>query len=415
MQQRRGLALERSGNIDKQVKKHSANPESTCRSNFGTIGEAIIQSLPAGIVIFNIDLKIIETNPQADKLLELDDYIDSTLAKGTSKSGASVQEWTKRLKSVLSTRQKHNFNIVNYRSPNRDKTKSLQILCIPLLAGEESSIDDLNYINQSGFVKQTHNTNKQNKTSTETAGALIIEDITEKAALKRQLTGTQKLAAVGKLASKVAHELNNPMDGILRYINLAIRIVEQQKLEKPKEYLSQCRQGLMRMVNIISELLEFSRSSYALTEENVEIEQIIEDAIKMTDMKTHSSDIHILRNYHPGIPQIRCCNLFQVFHNLVKNAIDSMPDGGELRISTMPMADNHIAVEFTDTGEGFAPENTETIFEPFFTTKVKGKGTGLGLAISKEIVERCHGRITAENAPGGGSVFTVYLPVTNEN
>jgi len=92
-----------------------------------------------------------------------------------------------------------------------------------------------------------------------------------------------------------------------------------------------------------------------------------------------------------------------------------MPNGGELRIATMPSADNYIAVEFSDTGGGFAPENADAIFEPFFTTKDKGKGTGLGLAICREIIERCHGRITAENAPGGGSVFTVYLPVTNEN
>jgi signal transduction histidine kinase len=364
-------------------------------------------------------LKVIETNPQAAKLLDLDDYIDNSLAKGTTKSGSSRQEWKKRLKSVLSTGQTHKFDSVNYRFLNRDKTTSLQILCIPLVAGEESSIEDLNYINQSGFVKQTDNKNKQNTTRPETAGAagaLIVEDITEKAALKKQLTGTQKLATVGKLASKVAHELNNPMDGILRYVNLALRIIEQEKLEKPKEYLSQCRQGLMRMVHIISELLEFSRSNYALTEEYVDIEEVIEDAIKMTDMKTGLTDIQILRNYHPGIRKIKCGNLFQVFHNLLKNALDSMPDGGQLRISTMSSADNHIAIEFSDTGEGFAPENAEAIFEPFFTTKDKGKGkgTGLGLAICREIIERSHGSITAENAPGGGSIFTVYLPVTNE-
>ncbi len=418
MQEHHGLALERSGNINKQLKKRSSNPKKISRLAFGPIGKSIIQSLPAGVVIFNADLKIIEANPQAAKLLDLDKYIDSTLAKGTSKSGSSVQDWTKQLKSVVSTGQTHKFDSVNYRFPNKDKTKSLRIFCIPLLAGEESSMEDLNYINQSGYVKRADNTNIQNKTRPETAaagGALIIEDITEKAALQRELTGAQKLATVGKLASKVAHELNNPMDGILRYVNLALRIVEQEKLEKPKEYLSQCRQGLMRMVHIISELLEFSRSTYALTEEYVNIEQIIEDAIKMTDMKTESTNIRVLRNYRPGIPQIKCGNLFQVFYNLVKNALDSMPDGGELRISTMPSADNYIAVEFSDTGGGFAPENAEAIFEPFFTTKDKGKGTGLGLAICREIIERCHGRITAENAPGGGSVFTVHLPVTSEN
>ena len=418
MQEHHGLRLEGSGNIDKQLKKRSANSKRIQRLAFGPIGKSIIQSLPAGVVVFDADLKIIETNPQAAKLLDLDDYIDCTLAKGTSKTSSSGQEWTKRLKSVVSTGQTYKFDSVNYRFSNKDKTKSLRIFCIPLLAGEGNSIEDLNYINQSGYVKRADNTNKQNKTRPETAaagGALIIEDMTEKTALQRELTGAQKLATIGKLASKVAHELNNPMDGILRYVNLALRIVEQEKLEKPKEYLSQCRQGLMRMVHIINELLEFSRSAYAFTEEYVEIEQIIEDAIKMTDMKTQISDIRILRNYRPGIPQIKCGNLFQVFYNLVKNALDSMPDGGELRISTTPEADNYIAVEFSDTGEGFAPENAEAIFEPFFTTKDKGKGTGLGLAICREIIERCHGRITAENAPGGGSVFTVYLSVTNEN
>ena len=92
-----------------------------------------------------------------------------------------------------------------------------------------------------------------------------------------------------------------------------------------------------------------------------------------------------------------------------------MPDGGELSISTRLAADNTAVVEFRDTGTGFAPADAEIIFEPFFTIKDKGKGTGLGLAICKDIIERYNGRITAENAPGGGSIFTVYLPVESEN
>lgn len=234
-------------------------------------------------------------------------------------------------------------------------------------------------------------------------------EIIKKADTQSQLADTERLATLGKLASKVAHELNNPMDGILRYINLALRIVEQENLEKPKEYLLQCRQGLMRMVQIVSELLEFSRSTYAPLE-YVKIEQIIEDGIKTMDARAKTSDVQILRNYCSDIPQIRGDNLFQVFCNLIKNALDSMPDGGRLSISTRLAADNTAVVEFRDTGIGFTPENADAIFEPFFTTKDKNKGTGLGLAICKDIVERYHGRITAENAPGGGSIFTVYLP-----
>ena len=239
-------------------------------------------------------------------------------------------------------------------------------------------------------------------------------ETTQRADAQRRSADTERLATLGKLASKVAHELNNPMDGILRYINLALRIVEQENLEKPKEYLLQCRQGLMRMVQIVSELLEFSRSTYTPFE-YVKIEQIIEDAIKTMDTRAGASSVRILRNYASDIPQIRGGNLFQVFCNLIKNALDSMPDGGQLSISTRLAADNTAVVEFRDTGMGFAPENAEAIFEPFFTTKGRSKGTGLGLAICKDIVERYHGRITAENAPQGGSIFTVYLPVVSNS
>jgi len=165
----------------------------------------------------------------------------------------------------------------------------------------------------------------------------------------------------------------------------------------------------MRMVQIVSELLEFSRSTYAPLE-YVKIEQIIEDAIKTMDKGAEALNVRILRNYTLGMPKIRSGNLFQVFCNLTKNALDAMPDGGELRVSTRSATDNNIVAEFRDTGTGLPPENAEAIFEPFFTTKEDGKGTGLGLAICRDIVESYHGRITAENAPDGGSIFTVYLP-----
>ena len=170
----------------------------------------------------------------------------------------------------------------------------------------------------------------------------------------------------------------------------------------------------MRMVRIVSELLEFSRSTYTPFEA-AKVERIIEDAMKTMDVRSEGSNVRILRNYAPDAPKVRSGNLFQVFCNLVKNAVEAMPEGGELSISTRLSADNTAVVEFRDTGVGFVPENAEAIFEPFFTTKDKDKGTGLGLAVCKDIVERHGGRITAENAPGGGSIFTVYLPVASED
>jgi signal transduction histidine kinase len=363
--------------------KHSDAPKDNATNNFsglGSLADSILGSLPIGIIAFDSDLKILMANSQAKLLLVPKDYIDKSLAKGTDDK--IWLGWTERLTSAISAGNPFTFDEVSYTLEG--KTNILRITCAPL---------------------------QETETAKKIGGIITVEDVTERVNIERKLANTERLAAVGKHASKVAHELNNPLDGILRYINLAIRIVEQENLEKPKEYLTQCRQGLMRMIQIVSELLEFSRSTYT-PQEYVKIEQIIEDALKTTESKAEAADISIIRNYTFGLPQVRSGNLFQVFCNLVKNALDAMPNSGELRISTSLASDNTIMAELYDTGTGFPPENTEAIFEPFFTTKEGGKGTGLGLAICRDIVESYRGRITARNAPDGGSIFTVYLPVT---
>ena len=345
---------------------------------FGAVDAAVVRSLPIGVVAFDADLKIVRANPEAAKLIELDDYVDESLARGTDEK--IWQGWTQQLRSAISTGQTAVFDDVGYTSSG--KTRLLRILC---------------------------STVKDAATTRRFAGTIVIEDVTEQISLQRKLANTERLAAVGRHASKVAHELNNPLDGILRYINLAMRIVEQENLEKPIEYLAQCRRGLMRMVQIVSELLEFSRSTYSPME-YAKAEQIIEDAIKTLESRAEASGVLILRDYALGLPQIRSGNLFQVFCNLTKNALEAMPNGGQLRISTRLAADNTLVVEFHDTGTGLPPEDADVIFEPFFTTKSGDGGTGLGLAICRDIIESHSGRITAANAPDGGSIFAVYLP-----
>jgi two-component system sensor histidine kinase AtoS len=374
-----------SKNLEKKPNKPDNNGGSlkgyvaNDHSGFGLLSESILQSLPMGIVAFDSDLKILRANEQAEKLIEPRDYIDQSLAKGT---GDKIwQGWTQQLASAVSTGKPCIFDDVSYTSSG--KTKLLRIICAAL--------------QEAGAAKNP-------------GGIILIEDVTEKVNIERRLANAERLAAVGKHASKVAHELNNPLDGILRYINLAMRVVEQENLIKPKEYLAQCRQGLMRMVRIISELLEFSRSSYTPLE-HTKVEQIIEDAVKTVESRAEATNVSIVRNYTFGMPQVRSGNLFQVFCNLAKNALDAMPDGGELRITTGLATDDTIMIEIRDTGTGLPTESTEAIFEPFFTTKEGGKGTGLGLAICRDIIESCHGQIKARNAPDGGSIFTVYLPV----
>lgn len=358
---------------------YGANAEPGCGDAvFTSPTNAVLDALPIGVLTFDNDLRIADSNPKAASLVDIGEHIDKSLESGTDSK--IWQDWTGRLKSIISGKNTVRFDSVSYTSTDTGKSKVLRITCIP------------------------HRQADGNET-----GGMIIEDLTEKTDIQKQLANAEKMAAVGKLASKIAHDLNNPMDGILRYINLTLRIIEQEKLEKPKSYLIQCQQELHRMIQITSELLEFSRSTYALLDEYVKIEQAIEDSIKTMDGKAETAKIRILRNYSPGIPKIKTGNLFQVFCNLIKNAIEAMPNGGELSVSTHLQDGNIIAVEFRDTGKGFPAENAEKIFEPFFTTKQTG--TGLGLAICNDIVTKHHGRITASNSPSGGSIFTVYLPI----
>jgi len=339
---------------------------------------SVLQALPVAIVVFDKGLRILEANRRARQLLEPGHYIDKVLAKGTDHN--IWQGWTEQLEAALSSGQTCTFDEVSYNSKGR--TRQLRIFCTPL-PGRQSP--------KAG------------------AGTLVIEDVTESASMQQQLADAERLAAVGRLAAKVAHELNNPLDGILRYLNLAMRIVEEQDLDKPREYLLQCRKGIMRMVQIVSELLEFSRSTYA-SMEYTRIEHLIEEALKTMEGRAEAVGVRISRSYDRDVPELHSGNLFQVFCNLARNALDAMPNGGELRISTR-LEGQEVVVQFRDTGKGFDLEDPDALFEPFFTTKPRGEGTGLGLAICRDIVESHHGTITAENAPDQGSIFTVRLPL----
>lgn len=358
-------------------------PARDVQFDLAPLGKAILDALPVGVVVFDLGLRIVEVNSQAAALLETADRIDEALRRGTESHEKTGVDWTQQLTSSLSTGKTCCLEHVNWEPDG--KCKSLKITCVPLRHPGKRSI---------------------------LGGSLLIEDVTDIVHLQAELADTERLAVLGRLASKVAHELNDPIDGVLRYINLATRIVEHENLKKPTEYLARCREGLMRMVQIVSELLGFARGT-RIPLENVRIEQLIEDAIRAIDAKTEPSRIELQRNYAAGLPAVRSGNLFQVFCNIIKNAYDAMPDGGELHIATRPAGEDTVVIEFRDTGGGFPPEISEAMFEPFFTTKDKSKGTGLGLAICKDIIERYKGRIVAENAPEGGSIFTVYLPLSS--
>ena len=339
---------------------------------------AVIDSLPMGVLIFDQQLKVVIANQMVYSILNTGEYVHHILAEGTDRK--AYGDWGGILRSVLDTGQRANFNAVEYG--NNGDTKLLDIECT-VLKFESENLSN--------------------------GGALVLQDVTEKVNMTRQLSQSERFAAIGKVAGKVAHELNNPMDGILRYINMAIRSIEKNEFEKPAEYLIQCRQGLMRMTNIVSELLDFSRGSY-LTFESLPLINVLEEAVKTIEPCVGDVKIEIIKKSSAAAAYSGHGNLFQVFCNLIKNAVDAMERAGKLDI-TIDSDEEMVIIRFADTGPGFDSERAEDIFRPFFTTKSHGNGTGLGLAICADLIKKYKGKITAENNSGKGSTFSVYLPL----
>ncbi len=240
-------------------------------------------------------------------------------------------------------------------------------------------------------------------------GVIVIEDVTERSKMEKRLAASERHAVIGKLAARVAHELNNPLDGILRFINLSIALKGED--DPTREYLTECKKGLERMVGIVGSLLEFSRSTYP-AHRDTRLNEVIQEAVRTLRHRAEQQGIKVTFHLDEKLPELRCGELVQVFLNLAKNAYDAMKDGGEFTVSTRLIGDEVVAT-FADTGCGIPKEILPRIFDPFFTTKAPSEGTGLGLAICHDIVEKHGGKITVESQVGKGTTFTVTLPVTS--
>ena len=243
----------------------------------------------------------------------------------------------------------------------------------------------------------------------DTDGVLLMaSDVTGRVSMERRLATSERLAAMGKLAAQVAHELNTPLDGILRYLGLAQRMCQEGNTEKAGQYLEQAKGGVGRMARIVSELLTFSRSGPRGVE-YAPLGALVDEALRAMSAAMAAANVTVVCDLdeHVGKPVV--AGLFQVMCNLMKNAADAMSSGGRLTI-TSRCADGTATMNFADTGPGVPSELVDRIFEPFYSTKPAGRGTGLGLSICRSIAERAGGRIEVANAPEGGAIFTVTVP-----
>jgi len=233
---------------------------------------------------------------------------------------------------------------------------------------------------------------------------------------QRQLLQAAKLASVGELVDGVAHEINNPAGIILARTDYMRAVAEQQGAPRELiEDLHVVRQQAQRISEIVRGLLAFSRPS-ALQARDVDLTEVLEQSLRLVAPRCRSVGVAVRKYYREAIPRIWADpdRLEQVFVNLLNNAIDAMPHGGELTVASGFHDGQRVFVAVSDTGAGIPEEHLPRIFDPFFTTKPAGKGTGLGLAISYGIVRDHRGEIRVESAAGRGSTFTVLLPIRGE-
>jgi len=249
---------------------------------------------------------------------------------------------------------------------------------------------------------------------------LVARDITrqtrleaERAALRERLTQSEKLASLGQFVAGIAHEMNNPLQGVLGHLEL---LMDMTPAAKPvKKELKQIFQEADRAAKIVRNLLVFT-GSHRIARQKVPVDRILTRAIASRKPRLAQADIKLVRKQGEKLPPVMCdpAHLQQAFLNILINAEHAVLGGGSARRIEITTAINqprkNVTVTFRDYGPGIAADVMPRIFDPFFTTQDVGQGTGLGLAITYGIVHEHGGTITAVNAKDGGAVFQIELP-----
>jgi signal transduction histidine kinase len=260
----------------------------------------------------------------------------------------------------------------------------------------------------------------------------LVEERTRKLKeSQEQLIQSEKMAALGLLIGGVAHEINNPLTGI---IGLTQLLLNQGRPDTPTyQDLKEIETSALKCKSIVEGLLSFSRQQGKEDQgkedrKNHNINQVIKSTLSIFENQASLNEIKVMSELSPDLPpvSINFNQIQQVLLNLITNACQAMTGGGELRIVTRyqlpdggqnkkPGTQDLVEIVVSDTGQGISPENLGKIFDPFFTTKEEGKGTGLGLAVSYGIIQDHKGSIRAESEPGRGTSFTISLPASRKS
>ena len=240
----------------------------------------------------------------------------------------------------------------------------------------------------------------------------------------QKLLQSDRLASLGQLAASVAHEINNPVSGVLNLSMLMQRILQDDgvppgRVAEFRKYLGQISNETSRVGRIVSDLLAFSRRSKP-QRAPADLNKLVRTTLGLADHKLKLISAEVVLDLQENLPMVECdsSQIQQVILNLILNGAQAMQSrgGGKLAIRTHLVADgSNVELIVQDTGEGIAPENLSKIFDPFFTTKPEGKGVGLGLAVLYGIVKAHDGEVEVVSRRNEGTTFTVTLPLRSRS
>ncbi|MBI2343250.1 MAG: PAS domain-containing protein [Deltaproteobacteria bacterium] len=246
------------------------------------------------------------------------------------------------------------------------------------------------------------------------AVVMHYRDVTEERRLQQEVVQQEKMAAIGMLAGGVAHEINNPLGGILAFTQLLMR--EFAKGSAVRSDLEEIERSALRCKKIVQDLLDFSRVTTGQERGEISLSQVFEKVLGFLKRELLSQNITVAVEIPETLPTVMgdTNRLQQVFLNVLTNAVHALPKGGAITITGMhDETHQRILLSIRDTGMGIRSDHLHKLFDPFFTTKEPGKGTGLGLAISYRIIRDHHGTIEVDSREGEGTTFRIGLPVAN--
>jgi PAS domain S-box-containing protein len=337
------------------------------------------EEIPVGLAFLNQNLTVVRCNPAMERLAGLKEkgLAGNKLFSLLGLSSRDQAKLAEAFQQVLAGQESQRF--ISVKAPSREKpARYLALKMAPVPADSGAAM-----------------------------GLLLVEDVSELEQLKQRLQLYEHLAVMGRLTLCVAHELNNPLDGIRRYLSLAL--LKKENPQEVERFLTEAQKGLQKMSSSLKSLMFSANPLKAPPRARDNLQNLLKDAVKIMLLQASDQRVEVSFQPSPEFEKITVeADLYYVFVNLIKNALQAMPQGGALKVDG-GVYDQQTEIIIEDTGPGLSAQEMDQMFQPFYSTK-GDNGLGLGLPICQKILERYDGRLVVESVPGKGTRVRVILP-----